>query len=118
MITAAGAAPGVRHRWASLAHLLHSALGTAAPGQRLANPTDLQKLLDACVVDEPRLAQLEDFVPVDPREEVLFRLDNTVRRLFPGSVERPIANVRRACSRRKPRTALYSNDSASAYAIS
>jgi hypothetical protein len=49
-----------------------------------------------CFADEPRLEHLEDFLPKDPREVVLTRIDDAVLRLFPGSVERPIADVRRA----------------------
>lgn len=40
--------------------------------------------------------QLEDFLPKDPRDVVLTRVDDVVLRLFPGCVERPIADVERA----------------------
>lgn len=96
LITAAGAAPGVRHRWATLGHLLAGALRAEQRGRRPVRSGDLQRLLDACVADEPRLIHLEDFLPKDPREEVLIRVDDVVLRLFPGSVERPVADVRRA----------------------
>ncbi|WP_182907554.1 hypothetical protein [Microbispora sp. H13382] len=39
---------------------------------------------------------LEDFVASDPRDIVLVRLGDNVVRLFPGNVERPVADVDRA----------------------
>ena len=96
LVTAAGAAPGVRHRWATLGHLLAGALRAEQRGRRPVRSGDLQPLLDVCVADEPRLIHLEDFLPKDPREVVLTRIDGAMLRLFPGSVERPVADVRRA----------------------
>jgi hypothetical protein len=39
---------------------------------------------------------LEDFVPENPRDVVLVRVGQDVVRLFPGQVERPVADVDRA----------------------
>lgn len=96
LILAAGASPGVRHRWASVSHLTNAALRITTRGHRSARAADLPGLLDACHRDEPRLSMLEDFLPKDPREEVLTRLDGRLVRLFPGSIERPVADVSRA----------------------
>jgi hypothetical protein len=96
LVIAAGAAPGVRHRWPTLGHLLAGVLRANQHGRRPVRSSDLQRLLDSCVADDPRLTNLEDFLPRDPREVVLTRIDDRVLRLFPGSVERPVADVRRA----------------------
>ena len=96
LLAAAGAAPGVRHRWASVGHLLHAALETGAEGTRRFPAHELEGLLTACRRDEPRLRTLEDFVPADPRDVALVRFGDGLVRLFPGSVERPVADVDRA----------------------
>ena len=46
--------------------------------------------------DEPGIVHLEDFLPNDPRMTVLARRADRLVRLFPGSVERPVADVERA----------------------
>jgi hypothetical protein len=45
--------------------------------------------------DEPRLQSLEDFLPADPRLVVGVRRGIALLRLFPGSIERPVADVER-----------------------
>ena len=95
LATAAGASPLVRHRWPSLAHLFYR---TVATGPRSGPPPGQEKLaslLGACVREEPRLAMVEDYVPLDPREVVVVRRGSKVLRLFPGGVERPVADVAR-----------------------
>lgn len=39
---------------------------------------------------------MQDFTPSDPRDRIVVRLPNHLVRLFPGSVERPVADVERA----------------------
>jgi hypothetical protein len=97
MLRAAGASPGVTHRTPSLACLVASAIrGGGAGGRRPARPNDLGGLLDAARRAEPALATLEDHVPVDPTLDVRVRFEERLYRLFPGSIERPVAAVARA----------------------
>lgn len=49
-----------------------------------------------CVQDEPGIASLEDFLPSNPRDRVVVPWGEHLVRLFPGSVERPVADVDRA----------------------
>lgn len=65
-------------------------------GSRTVAAEHLQRLLRACKDDDLRLSTLEDFLPADPRERVVVSLGDDVVRLFPGSVERPVADVDRA----------------------
>ncbi|WP_131770121.1 hypothetical protein [Candidatus Protofrankia californiensis] len=58
--------------------------------------SQLGRLLEMCVRDEPGIASLEDFLPSDPRDRVVVRWGEHLVRLFPGSVERPVADVDRA----------------------
>ena len=96
LATAAGASPTAGHRWASLAHLIAHTLSAAPHRGGAASADRLPGLLDACIRDNPGLHSMEDFVPADPRLEVVVRRDNALLRLFPGSVERPVADVERA----------------------
>lgn len=96
LVVAAGASPGVRHRWNSVGHLLHAAIRGDARGTRPVAASHLRRLLKACRDDSPQLRFLEDFVAWDPRERVLVRLQDDVVRLFPGNIERPVADVDRA----------------------
>lgn len=96
LVHAAGASPGVRHRWTSVQHLVaHAAASDRASGKRV-GPNQLEQLLADCVDNEPMLSMFEDFVPEDPRDVVHLRLEQSVVRLFPGQIERPVADVNRA----------------------
>ena len=94
--TAAGASPTARHRWPSLAHVIARALVAGNGGSKVAAPSHVGQLLDAAMRDDPRLSTMEDFVPNDPRLEVLARRGERLVRLFPGSVERPVADIERS----------------------
>jgi len=96
LVTAAGASPTARHRWASIGHLTARSLALAKHGSKAVAPSALESLLAAVRRDDPRLEFLEDFLPNDPRSVVLARRGDLVVRLFPGSVERPVADVQRA----------------------
>jgi hypothetical protein len=96
LVTAAGASPTARHRWASVAHLTARSLARARSGSKALSPSALASLLAAVHRDDPELALLEDFLPNDPRSVVLARRGDRLVRLFPGSVERPVADVERA----------------------
>lgn len=94
LATAAGASPLARHRWASVGHLFHRA--TALPSGSRTVPFDrLDGLLSACRRDDPALHSREDYVPLDPRVEVVTPVAGELLRMFPGLVERPVADARR-----------------------
>lgn len=95
-LVAAGASPGVRHRWATVGYLLNQAVLLERGGSKKLRAEDLPELLDECVQVEPRLLMLEDFLPEDPRDVVLVRLGDRTVRLTPGCIERPIADIDRA----------------------
>ena len=99
LVTAAGASPTARHRWASVAHLTARSLALAGHGSKPLAPSALASLLAGVHRDDPQLALMEDFLPDDPRSVVLARRGDRLARLarlFPGSVERPVADVERA----------------------
>lgn len=95
LTSAAGASPAVRHRWTSVGHLFHLARRLPPTGGRGVTAEMLPGLLAACLRDQPVLQTLEDFVPPDPRDVVYSRWDGQLLRLFPGSQERPVADVER-----------------------
>lgn len=95
LLQAAGRSPGVRHRWASVTHLIATASTVKARGAAPATASDLPGLLDQALEDLPQLRMLEDFMPEDPRGDVRFAVGDSVYRLFPGNVERPIADLER-----------------------
>lgn len=96
LVTAAGASPGARHRWASVGHLAARSLALSGHGTKVVSPALLGPLLAVVRRDEPGIAGMEDFLPNDPRTAVLARRGRRLVRLFPGSVERPVADVERA----------------------
>jgi hypothetical protein len=96
LVTAAGASPTARHRWASLGHLTARSVSLAKNGSKAVAPAALKPLLGAAHRDDPRLGSLEDFLPGDPRAVVLAWREDRLVRLFPGSVERPVADVERS----------------------
>jgi len=96
LVTAAGASPTARHRWASVGHLTARSLALAKHGSKGVAPAALESLLAGARRDDPRLEFLEDFLPNDPRAVVLARRGDRLVRLFPGSAERPVADVERA----------------------
>ena len=95
LVTAAGASPGVRHRWPSVGYMLQRVLTAPPSGRSSVSAVKAGGLLDACRREQRGLAAVEDFVPVDPREVVLVRLGDETLRLAPGQVERPVADVTR-----------------------
>ena len=96
LVAAAGASPTVRHRWPSVGDLTVRSLGLRNHGSKTVSPTLLEQLVTAVRRDEPGIVHLEDFLPNDPRMTVLARRADRLVRLFPGSVERPVADVERA----------------------
>lgn len=96
LATAAGASPGARHRWPTVGHLVSQFARLDRTAGRRVGPGQLEQILTDCVEDEPSLSWLEDFVPADPRDVVRVRLGQATLRLFPGSIERPVADVDRS----------------------
>lgn len=96
LMVAAGSSPLVRHRWASVAHLVSYIAHQNETGAKQVDPRHLAQLLDRCYEDEPSLVGFEDFLPEDPRDVVAVRLGDRTVRLFPGCVERPVADLDRA----------------------
>ncbi len=89
--------PGARARLVSLAYAYAFALLQAPRQEAPEIPTsELPTLLEACVSVEPRLAHLEDYVPLDPRLDVRVKHRDRWFRLLPASLERPVGAVRRA----------------------
>ncbi|WP_053658401.1 hypothetical protein [Micromonospora sp. NRRL B-16802] len=78
-----------------MALLLNMTLRSARTGGRPVSEHELPALLRDCLRDEPMVRGQEDFLPQDPREVVLARAGHTLVRLFPGSVERPVADIAR-----------------------
>jgi hypothetical protein len=72
------------------------ATSSDTPAAKSIDAVDLQKLLNYCIEDEPRLAELERFAPHDPRDVVLVSLGQRMVRVFPGVVAHPVGNIERA----------------------
>jgi hypothetical protein len=77
-------------------HLTARSLALARNGSKAVAPSALEPLLARALRDDPRLGFLEDFLPSDPRLVVLARRGDQLVRLFPGSLERPVADVERS----------------------
>ncbi|MFF1633491.1 hypothetical protein [Leifsonia sp. NPDC058248] len=97
LIVAAGSSPNLRHRWASVGAMAYASIRAdwAASGDSV-DMHALDPLLEEAVEQFPALAWNEDFVAADPRLDVRLRIGNSVRRLFPGCIERPVADIDRA----------------------
>lgn len=98
LLDAAGRSPACRTRWGTVEHLVGAALRLRTEGNKVARVDDLGRLLAAGHADDPRIAQLEDFTPEDPRDVVRVAVLGRLYRLFPGNVERPIADIDRMLS--------------------
>jgi hypothetical protein len=66
-----------------------------ATGSQEAVPGDLDRLLGAAALSDPDISAHEDFEPSDPRDRVVVEAWDSLYRLFPGEVERPVADVNR-----------------------
>jgi hypothetical protein len=97
LLYASASAPETRERWYSLAFLINAALREHAPTKGTgATAADLRRLLGAVEDWEPSIRSMEDFIPKDPRDNACIRLGENTVRIFPGSIERPVADVDRA----------------------
>lgn len=93
LLRAATSSPTARHRIASLSLLIDAVLRNPPTGPIQARPADLPELVSVAHEYEPRIATLEDYVPLDPRDNLVVRLGQRTYRIFPGARERPVADV-------------------------
>lgn len=96
LLLAAGASPVLRDRWTSVGLLSHTALNVDGRSSKHADPSRIGPLLHGARKARPELLMAEDYTPADPRLNVRVRLGGSTVRLFPGCVERPVADVDRA----------------------
>lgn len=96
LLFAAGASPVLRDRWASVGLLAHTALNVDGRRSKHADPSRIGPLLHGARKARPELLMAEDYMAADPRLNVRVRLGDSTVRLFPGCVERPVADVDRA----------------------
>lgn len=96
LLIAAGASPALRRRWVSISELVHQVTKLTCSGSKDVTPSLIIDLIAAARAENSDISQNEDYLPADPREEVRVRLGEATVRLFPGCVERPVADVDRA----------------------
>ena len=96
IIEAASVSPMAAHRTPSLARLYLDTIRLWPTGPREAMALDLPRLVKATQRRSPDLSMMEDYVPLDPRLEVLVDWNDHTFRLLPGSLERPVAMFQRA----------------------
>ncbi|MBB5844894.1 hypothetical protein HD599_003217 [Conyzicola lurida] len=97
LLLAAGASPTVRRRWSSIGFLVHAFARAHLSGSKPTAPeTTFGKLLAAVDAANPGYSAYEDYLAPDPRLAVRVRIGDSTIRLFPGSSERPVADVDRA----------------------
>lgn len=96
LINAAASSPTTRERWQTFGYLANAALKSERSGHKAPRHSHLPSLAEMVTIESPQIRFTEDFTPNDPRQRVLVRLGDDVLRLFPGQVERPVADVDRA----------------------
>ena len=96
LIEAASVSPMAAHRTPSLGRLYVDTIRLWPTGPREAIALDLPRLVEATQSRSPDLSTMEDYVPLDPRLEVLVDWNDHTFRLLPGSLERPVAMFQRA----------------------
>jgi hypothetical protein len=97
LLHAACSSPTSRQVLASCTALLLSSRAAPPAGSRIAVEGDLPALVKALRADCPELASVEDFLPLDPRENVRFRARSEVGewdfRVHPGTFELPLQSL-------------------------
>ena len=96
LIEAASVSPMAAHRTPSLGRLYLDTIRLWPTGPREAMALDLPSLVEATQSRSPDLFMMEDYIPLDPRLEVLVDWNDHTFRLLPGSLERPVAMFQRA----------------------
>lgn len=95
LLSAAGASPGTRDQWTSVG-LIASVLvsnSSVDDGLQPSSFAELHALVERFRAD---VVAGEDFIAEDPRLDVRVRHGQRVYRIFPGNVERPVADIDRA----------------------
>ncbi len=93
LLEASSASPTACHRLASLALIFCSVMKRTRAGSQQISPALLPQLVRAASRENRDLWCREDFVPHDPRLEVLVRWRGELHRLLPGSLDQPGAVV-------------------------
>ncbi len=93
LLEAASVSPTACHRLPSVALAFDAAVKRTRLGQRTAEPGLLPHLVDAAHQEDHSLGTQEDFVPYDASMRVVVRWRDGLYRLFPGSLERPVATI-------------------------
>ncbi len=96
LVTAAGASPMCGHRWASVAHITARILSDRPEGGSPASPAAFGRMMRSVREEADWPTATEDFVPADARLDVRVRWGDEVYRIFPGLIERPVADIERA----------------------
>lgn len=96
LLTAAGASPALRAHWVSVAELVSQVAKSPSKGSKDVAAGLIVNLIQAAHLSNPDVAKNEDYMPADPRKDVRVRSGRSTVRLFPGCVERPVADVDRA----------------------
>jgi hypothetical protein len=96
LLTVAACAPGAVHRLPSVALLWYASVRNPPGGGRVAGPDDLARLLTAARRAAPALAEVEAWVPHDPRALVRWALGNERLAVHPGLIEDPLSVVAEA----------------------
>jgi hypothetical protein len=96
LLDAAASSPSSLHRQPSIEYALFHTLTRRNDGKKGATASTLQAIVDAALVAQPQLVQLEDWLPLDPRLRVVIRWQDQLLRLHPGAQVRPVAIVERA----------------------
>lgn len=96
LVESAAISPLAAHRAPSLGRLFFDAVRLWPDGHADAAAADLPQLVSAVRTRNPEFAGLEDYVPLDPRREVITDWGGRAYRLLPGSLERPVAMFERA----------------------
>jgi hypothetical protein len=95
-VFAAGASPGPREHWLAVGAIAHATLTNGTVGGSETTAAEIAGLISAAEQEHRNIGGMQDFTPSDPRDRIVVRLSNHLVRLFPGSVERPVADVERA----------------------
>lgn len=97
VLHAACSSPTARQAMPSCTALLMSCWASPPAGSRTATAEDLAPLVEALRTASPDLAMVEDFVPLDPRNQVHFRADSEFGfwgfRVHPGGLESPLQTL-------------------------
>ena len=93
---AAGASPGPREHWLAVGAIANATLTNGTVGGSNTTAAEFAGLIRSAEREHRSIGVMQDFTPPDPRDRIVVRLSNHLVRLFPGSVERPVADVERA----------------------